>query len=189
MPIGETMPSHHSVTLLEREATMISSLRLLLPGVFVVLVLAATTWADDFEIALTVALGEKKLEPKDTREAPGEKAVPSRPVFHARAGERLKVNWRATNTHRSAELTDVYVHFFVVEQEKAGQEKVPALDAEANVRHEGALTMDFKPAEKATGAFTLRIDKPGTYLVRVETLYLTDQHGHEHYTALDVVIE
>ena len=168
---------------------MISSLRLFLPGVFAVLVLSATTWADDFEIALTIVSGGKKLELKDTREVPSEKTFPSRPVFRVRAGERLKVNWRATNTHHSAELTDVYVHFFVVEQEKAGQEKVPALDAEANVRHEGALTMDFKPAEKATGAFTLRIDKPGAYLVRVETLYLADQHGHEHYTALDVVVE
>ena len=151
--------------------------------------LPAAVRADDFEIAISVAMGDKTLESKETQASALTEPMPERPVFRAAAGERLQVAWRATNTSRAAELADVLVHFFVVEQEQAGQAKVPPLGAEANVRHEGALSMDFKPSEKAAGRFSLTIDKPGAYLVRVETVGTAESHGHEHYTAMDLIVE
>ena len=47
--------------------------------------------------------------------------------------------------------------------------------------------MDFKPGNSASGTFSLAIDQPGTYLVRVETRNLLDQHGHDYYVAIDLV--
>lgn len=162
----------------------------ILPGALILtVVVAATARADDFEIAVSLKVGEKKVESKDTQTVALSGRMPKRPVLRAAAGDRLQVKWRATNTHSSAALTDVLVHFFVVEEEKPGQEKVPPLDADANVRHEGVLSTDFKPGDKASGAFTLKIDKPGAYLVRVETIGTAAVHGHEHYTAIDIVVE
>jgi hypothetical protein len=47
--------------------------------------------------------------------------------------------------------------------------------------------MDFKPGDSATGEFSLKIDEPGTYLVRVETQNMLDKYDHECYVALDLV--
>lgn len=79
------------------------------------------------------------------------------------------------------------MHFFVVKIDKIGQGTVPKLDK--HVAHEGVLAMDFKPNEKASGEFTLTIPKSGSYLVRVETIGTLRPHGHEHYAAIDLLIE
>ena len=47
--------------------------------------------------------------------------------------------------------------------------------------------MDFRPGGKAGQRNTVRFDAPGVYLVRVESR-LT-QSDHEHFSAIDLVIE
>ncbi len=47
--------------------------------------------------------------------------------------------------------------------------------------------MDFKPGAKAGARNTLKVDKPGAYLVRVESRQ-TDS-DHEHFAAVDLVVE
>ena len=55
---------------------------------------------------------------------------------------------------------------------------------------ETAMTMDFKPKDKAKGEVTVEIDKPGAYLVRIETIgAASGANLHEHFAALDLVIE
>ncbi len=49
--------------------------------------------------------------------------------------------------------------------------------------------MDFKPSDSVSGEFTIRIHEAGSYLVRVETIGMVSEHGHDHYAALDIVVE
>ncbi|MFO0956809.1 MAG: hypothetical protein U0800_04995 [Isosphaeraceae bacterium] len=108
-----------------------------------------------------------------------------RPVVHARAGERVKFQWTFTNAYPHKTLTNVVMHFFVAAEAKVGQKELP--DLEDDVVVETAFDMDFKPGAKAGGRQTLAIDKPGAYLVRVESRQTGSDH--EHFAAIDLVIE
>ena len=154
----------------------------------------STAWADDFEIVVKVTAGEKPVQTKQTRISELRKKLgaekkkqPPRLIVKAKAGQTLTVDWVATNTGDTDTLTGLRVHFFVVKIDKAGQEKVPKLDKD--VVHEGILSLDFKPKEKASGRFGLTIRKPGSYLVRVETIGTLISHGHEHFAAIDILVE
>jgi hypothetical protein len=150
--------------------------------------------ADDFEIELKVAAGKKPVQTKLTRLAvlrrklgAEKKKQPPRLIVRAKAGQSVTVDWVATNTGKTNTLASLRVHFFVVKIDKVGQKKIPKLDKD--VVHEGILLLDFKPKEKASGQFALSIRKPGSYLVRVETIGTLLSHGHEHYAAIDLVID
>jgi len=78
----------------------------------------------------------------------------------------------------------VVVHFYIALEKKAGQHDLP--DLNQDVFTETAFEMDFKPGGKAGQRSTFRIDKPGVYLVRVETR--NTQSDHEHFAAIDLVI-
>jgi hypothetical protein len=109
-----------------------------------------------------------------------------RPVVHAKAGEPVRIQWILTNVYPNKTLDDVVVHFFVAREEKAGQKDLPDLRGE-DVVVETAFDMDFQPGGKAGGRQTIRIDAPGVYLIRVETRQT--QSDHEHFSAIDLVIE
>ncbi len=108
-----------------------------------------------------------------------------RPVLKVKAGETIKVQWVYTNTYPNKTLENVVVHFFIAREEKAGQKELPDLNGEIVV--EAAFEMDFKPGAKAGQKQTLRIDQPGTYLIRVETRQTNSDH--EHFSAMDLVVE
>lgn len=129
-----------------------------------------------------------KFATKLTREQPTAKKRPARLVFKGETDQRLTVKWKALNGSKSATYKDVLVHFFVVAEKKAGQPKVPPLGKDA-AEHEGAVTLDFKPGDRAEGEFSLTIRKAGSYLVRVETVGLAGREGHECYAALDLVLK
>jgi hypothetical protein len=120
-------------------------------------------------------------------QTPPEHGKNPRPVLKVKAGKPIKIQWALTNVYPHKTLENVVVHFYVAKQEKAGQSPVPDLSVEANVVFESAIEMDFKPGAKAGARNTLRIDKPGVYLVRVESRQTgTD---HEHFAAVDLVVE
>ena len=108
-----------------------------------------------------------------------------RPALKAKAGDPIKVNWMLTNVYPHKTLENVVVHFFVVGVKKVGQKEAPDLSGDVVV--ESAFEMDFKPGAKAGLRNTLRIDKPGVYLVRVETRQTNSDH--EHFSAIDLVVE
>ena len=58
---------------------------------------------------------------------------------------------------------------------------------EKNVILETAFEMDFKPGAKAGTRASIKIDSPGAYLVRIETKQT--QSDHEHFAAIDLVVE
>lgn len=148
---------------------------------------ATAARADDFVMTVAVKFNKREVKTKFTDEKPSRKKSHKRPVFKAAKGELLSVKWSGKNSATGDSFKDLLVHFFVVKQKMAGQEKVPKLDN--NTLHEGALVMDFKPSDSVSGEFTIRIREAGSYLVRVETIGMASEHGHEHYAALDIVVE
>jgi hypothetical protein len=140
--------------------------------------------ASDFELWLQVKSAKQRISTNHTDEQPSSTKPPQRPVFTSEEHEILFVSWKATNVGDHETFRDVLIYCVVVSEPKPGHATVPPLKDPVQ---ESALTMDFKPGSKASGTFSLVIDQPGTYLVRVETRNMLDKHGHEHYAALDLV--
>lgn len=110
-----------------------------------------------------------------------------RPVLKAKAGEPIKSQCIFTNVYPHKTLEDVVVHFYVARIGKVAQKELPKLDEPDVLVLESVFDMDFRPGGKAGSRSTFRIDKPGTYLIRVESLQT--QSDHEHFAAVDLVIE
>lgn len=110
-----------------------------------------------------------------------------RPVVKAKAGEPIKIQYMLTNVYPHKTLENVVVHFYVAKEEKVGQKETPNLGVETNVVQESAFEMDFKPGGKAGARMTIKVDVPGAYLIRVETRQT--QSDHEHFSAIDLVVE
>jgi len=120
-------------------------------------------------------------------QTPPEHGKNPRPVLKVKAGQPIKIQWMLTNVYPHKTLENVVVHFYVAKQGKVGQKPTPDLSVEDNVVHETAMEMDFKPGAKAGARNTLKIDKPGSYLVRIETRQTNSDH--EHFAAVDIVVE
>jgi hypothetical protein len=143
-------------------------------------------WADPFAIDLearaakvTVTahaeIADRKLKPK-----PGG-------VLRAKAGQPIAVRWTLRRTAAKGVLKDVVIHFYVAPEEKAGQQAVPDLSKE--VVAESALSLDLKPQAKAQGQLTFAIEKPGCYLLRLETIgAAVTLDSSECYAALDLEV-
>jgi hypothetical protein len=120
-------------------------------------------------------------------QTPPEHGKNPRPVLKVKAGKPIKIQWVFTNTYPNKTIENVVVHFYIAREEKVGQHATPDLSVEDNVVFESAIEMDFKPGAKAGARNTLKVDKPGTYLVRVESRQTNSDH--EHFAAVDLVVE
>lgn len=145
---------------------------------------AAQVLAEHAKINLDV------VTPTDQKTAHVDQTPPAsgknpRPVIKAKVNDPIKLQWMFTNVYPNKTLDNVVVHFFVARQEKVGQKELP--DLQGDVVLETAINMDFKPGGKAGQRNTLKIDTPGVYLVRVESR--ETQSDHEHFAAIDLVIE
>ena len=142
--------------------------------------------ASDMEISIEVKAARQRARTTHTEIQPSSKKPQPRPVCTVKAHEDFVVSWKATNTGKRETFKDVIIHCVVVAEKEPGQATVPPLKDPAQ---ESALTMDFKPGVSAAGKFSLTIDEPGAYLLRVETREMLPTHGHEHYAALDLICE
>lgn len=142
--------------------------------------------ADEFTLKLKVDAPDHPVSTKETVESTAEKP-PARPVVELMHDKPVSVSWHAENTSDSEEYKDVLVHFFVVKEEKTGQREIPPLTED--VTYEGALTADFKPHDDADWKWMLKIHEPGNYLLRVETLGMETDHGHNHFAAMDLIVK
>jgi len=162
-----------------------------LTAVFGMAILAALATspavASDFEIHLSVKSDGQETRTERTDESPTRSRKLTRPVMRIGHNASVSLSWDAANTDKSEAYEDVLVHFFVVEEKQVGQTAVPKLSA--GVVYEGALTMDFRPRDKADWRLTLKIPDAGNYLVRVETIGMASKHGHEHFAAMDLVVK
>jgi hypothetical protein len=110
-----------------------------------------------------------------------------RPVIKARVNERVRVQWMFTNVYPHKTLENVVLHFYVAREEKAGQKSLPDLSDDEAADVETAIEMTFKPGSKAGQKSTIRLGRPGVYLVRIESR--ETQSDHEHFAAVDLVVE
>src|SRR5205807_9895525 len=108
--------------------------------------------------------------------------IHARPLFKAKAGEPLVLQFFFTNTYPHGEKKDVIVRYFVVREEKAGQKAVP--DLKNGTVTDGHFTLNFKPQRRVGARVAFTIPRPGTYLLRVQSEN-TDS-DHEHFSAIDV---
>jgi hypothetical protein len=145
------------------------------------------SWAEHAKISLDVTPNNGETVTAFVDQTPPDHGKNPRPIVKVKAGEPIKIQWMLTNIYPHKTLENVVVHFYVAREEKAGQKPTPDLGVEANVVMESAFEMDFKPGAKAGARNTLKVDKPGVYLIRVESKQT--QSDHEHFAAIDLVIE
>jgi hypothetical protein len=110
-----------------------------------------------------------------------------RPVLKAKVGDKIRINWLFTNVYPHKTLENVVVHFYIAREDKKGQKELPDLAVAENVILESAFDMDFKPGAKAGQRHALKIDRPGVYLIRIESK--ETKSDHEHFAAVDLVVE
>ena len=145
-----------------------------------------TALASDMEISIEVKAGSQRVRTTQTEIQPSAKKPHPRPVCTVKAHQDFVVSWKATNVSKRESFKDVTIHCVVVAEKEPGQTTLPPLKDPVQ---ESALWMDFKPGGVASGKFSLAIDEPGAYLLRVETREMLATHGHEHYAALDLICE
>ena len=145
---------------------------------------ASTLHAEHAKINLEVSTPKDQVAAYVDQTPPDSGKNP-RPVLKAKVGEPIRINWLLTNVYPHKTLENVVVHFFIAREEKVGQKQLP--DLHGDVVLESAFDMDFKPGSKAGQRHTLKIDKAGTYLIRLETK--ETQSDHEHFSAIDLVVE
>jgi hypothetical protein len=107
-----------------------------------------------------------------------------RPLFHARAGQPLALQFILTSTYPHGEKKNVTVRYYVVREAKAGQKTVP--DPRAAVPR-GRFVLNLKPGGRVGARVIFRLREPGVYLLRVDTQN-TDS-DHEHFAAIDVKVD
>lgn len=142
--------------------------------------------AEHAKITLDVT-GPKGQETAHADQTPPPSGKNERPVLKVKVGDPLKIQYLLTNVYPHKTLENVVVHFYVARIVEVGQKKLPELETGEGPVLETAFDMDFRPGGKAGARTKLRIDTPGVYLVRVETL--KTQSDHEHFAAVDLVVE
>jgi hypothetical protein len=142
--------------------------------------------ASHFTIDLTARADKLARTAHAEMAGPGRKPK-ARPFLEIKAGQRLVVHWDLRNADPRATSKNVVVHFVAVKVEAPGQAAVPRRDKD--VVAESALTMDFRPGDHTEGELSFTLDRPGTYLLRLETIgAAAGPEGHEHFAALDVSV-
>ncbi len=139
--------------------------------------------AEHAKITLDVSTDREKVT-AHVDQTPPDWGKNPRPVLKARAGETIRVQSVFTNVYPHKTLENVVVHLYIARQEKVGQHELP--DLSGDVVSETAFEIDLKPGAKAGQRSTLRIDKPGVYLVRIESR--NTGSDHEHFAAIDLVV-
>jgi hypothetical protein len=141
-------------------------------------------WAEHFDFTLTVENASEKVEAHADTDPPAD-GINTRPVFHGHTGEMLVWQFFMTNVKPHEPFPQLKVRYYLAPQAKAGQKESPGPNEVPVVEGEFILDLDYKDRVGLRQQF--RVDKPGLYLLRVET---ADSHSdHEHFSAVDVEIK
>lgn len=139
--------------------------------------------AEHAKITLDVSTNHDKAT-ANVDQTPPDWGKNPRPVLKVQAGETIRVQCVFTNVYPHKTLENVVVHLFIARQDKVGQHELP--DLTGDVVSETAFEIDLKPGAKAGQRSTLSIDRPGVYLVRIESR--NTGSDHEHFAAIDLVV-
>ncbi len=159
-------------------------LRSLLVAFVMGLSLVAPAFAEHARIELVV-IGRAGQATANVDQTPPEWGKNPRPILNVKAGEPVKIRFVLTNVYPHKTLSNAVVHLFVAAEGKVGQKELPDLDD--SVILESAFDVDLKPGAKVGQRSVFRIDRPGAYLVRIETR--NTESDHEHFAAIDLVVE
>jgi hypothetical protein len=152
--------------------------------------------AEHAVITMEVIGPDGKALAKSDEEPPIGGSLPRAKVT-ARVGDPLVLQFILTNVYPHGVLKDVKVRYFIVEIDKVGQKALPPIDAkkgsdeEKEVRGKivtrGHVIMNFKPKCRIGTRLMFRIDKPGVYLVRLDTN--NTKADHEHIAGIDLEVK
>jgi hypothetical protein len=150
-------------------------------------IVATKAGAEHFDMLLKVNSGDKQ-EQSSMDTTPPIGGVNPRPVLKTRAGDAIKVTWRLKNVSPHGAMKGVTIHFFVVKEGKTGQKPVPDPAGQAGIV-DSSFTTDLKFGAVSTGSLKLKLEDPGSYLVRIQSEDTHDDSGHEHFSALDIEVK
>lgn len=141
--------------------------------------------AEHFAIELTVTSAQDAPTAHSDTDPPPQGSNP-RPICHAKRGEELTLQFFFSSDFPHATIKNVRVCYYVVPIKEAGKQAMP--QPRKSRLLEGTFDMDFKPDTGKVGLRQrLHIDRPGVYLVRVESQH--SDSDHEHFAAIDLVVE
>ena len=154
-------------------------------GIIMLLLLlpASAARAEHFAITLSIQAERDRAEAHSDTDPPPQGLNP-RPVCHARAGEELTFQFILTSNFPHGTKKGVTIRYFIAPRKRAGTNTSPRIDEAVS---EGTFVMDFKPDGRVGIRQRLRIERPGAYLVRVQSEH--SDSDHEHFAALDLLIE
>jgi hypothetical protein len=142
--------------------------------------------AEPFVIDLEVHCGKASKTAHAESAAVGAKPK-ERPLLEVKAGDKITAHWKLSGADAKAKIEDVTVHFVAVGEEQANQP--PSRKMVKGVVAESALIMDVGPKDINESELSFTIDKPGYYLVRVETIdAVAGGAAHDSFAALDVKV-
>jgi hypothetical protein len=153
--------------------------------------------AEHARIDLSVSRKGKEVTASADREPPaGGRNEP--PVLKVTVNEPLVFQFFLTNTYPHGVIEHVRVRYYVARVGQLGRKPSSFLNwpgpddnsqppLQDGVVTEGQFFMDFKPDCRVGARLKLKISKPGYYSARVETL--NTQSDHEHFSAIDLVVE
>ncbi len=152
-------------------------------GLLLICLGMAHAQAPRFDIELVARTPKATLTVHAEATATPAKAKP-RAILEAPASAPITIQWRVTSMVSKSAVKDLVIHFVAVRHERVGQLESPKLDKD--VAAETACNMDFEPGDSARGELRLTLDRPGVYLMRVETIG-AGKPGTEYFAALDFV--
>jgi len=133
---------------------------------------------------LDPATGATRHERASSDQEPPPGGNQRRPVLKLKAGQPLTLQFIYQNTYPHCDVRDASVQYFAVPVDKTGQKSVPDLKDAVT---QGKFTMNFKPKAKVGARLSFTIQKPGIYLLRVQSE--NTNSDHEHFSAIDLVVE
>jgi hypothetical protein len=142
--------------------------------------------AEHFDIDLVVRTSQGQAEASwDT--APPEGGLNRRESVTAKVGEEILLEWRMRSEFPHGTMKNVVVRLFVAREQEIGQTELPAADAPHVL--DNSFTADYLPHHTGRGHVRFRVMEPGNYLVRLESETTIQEHGHEHFGAVDLKVE
>jgi hypothetical protein len=151
-----------------------------------VMLLVRRAEAEHFDISLRAEAGRQLAEASmDTTPPIG--GVNPRPVLRLKAADPVRITWRLKSNFPHGTMKGVTIHFFVVREKEVGQKPVPDPAGPAGIL-DNRFVMDFAPTASASGSLNFTLPSSGSYLVRVQSEDTHQDHDHEHFSAIDIVV-
>jgi hypothetical protein len=141
--------------------------------------------AEHAAIDLLVSQSDKQAEAHADEEPPLG-GLYETPVFNMKAGEPAVMQFIFVNIYPHRELPQATVRYYVIPIRELGQKETPSPDdGQAVVL--GQVIMPFKPKCRVGARLQFTVPEPGLYRMRVDTL--NTQSDHEHFSAIDLVVQ